>query len=216
MALSKTKCHRELVPACHRPACEIQLPEQRNVAIGRRTELPVHAKVVHQVAPAVACAHKPTAHAGESATGAHGQRPIVLPRQQRFVPGNVHRPRRIARPAVIQVRRKQHIHLQPRQQVLMPFVCFQLHMRQNHRVMRVADDLLGQLVAALGIAVHVAHAQRLRVYVLEGRLQVALLLVDECLSIRDQEFHVANLGAVDGGVIDLVEDAVRAGEPHPA
>ncbi len=83
-------------------------------------------------------------------------------------------------------------------------------------MVRVADDLLGQRVAAVGIAVDVADAESFRINVFELRLQVALLFVEEGLAVGDQKLHVADLGAVDGGVVDLVEDSVRAGEPDPA
>src|SRR6185503_14351750 len=51
--------------------------------------------------------------------------------------------------------------------------------------------------------------------VLECGEQIALLFMDKCLAIRDQELHIADLCAIDGRMVDLVEHAVRAGEPHP-
>ena len=196
-----------------RPRSRSSSPIYRNIAVGRRAELPIHAEVVHQVAPAVAGAHKAAAHPRKPAAGAHRQRPLVLPRQQHLAPGNVHRPRRVARAAAVQVRRQQRIDLEPRQQFLMPL---KPHPLQHHRVVRVADDLLGQAVAPLGIAVHIAHPQRLRVNVLEGCEQVALFFVGKRLPVGDQELHVAHLGAVDGGVVDLVQNSVRAGKPDAA
>ncbi len=213
MSLAEPEGHGELPRTVYTRVRQRQLAHQGNVAAGGRPELPVHAKVIHQVAPAVACAHKSATHAGEPATGRQSQRPLIFPRQKYLLAGNVERARIVARSTIVKVWSQQGIDLQPRQQVL---VSLELYMRKDHAMMRVADDLLGQLVAPLGIAVHIAHPQRLRVDVLEGRLQVALLLVDERLPVRNQEFHVADLGSVNGGVVDLVEDAVRAGEPHPA
>ena len=46
--------------------------------------------------------------------------------------------------------------------------------------------------------------------------KVALFFVRKSLAIRDEELHVADLGAIDGGVVDLIQDAVRAGEPRAA
>ena len=40
--------------------------------------------------------------------------------------------------------------------------------------------------------------------------------MDEGLAVGEEELHVADLRAVDGGVIDLVEDAVGAGKPDAA
>ena len=195
------------------PPFRSNLAHYGDVAAGGRAELPIHAEVVHQVAPAVAGAHKAAAHARETATGGHGQSPLVLPGQQDLFAGNVRRARRVAGAAVVQMRRQQRIHLEPGQQI---GVAFELDVLQNHAVVRVADDLLGQRVAAIGIAVDVANPKSFRIDVFELRLQVALLLVEEGLAVGDQKLHVADLGAVDGGVVDLVQDSMRAGEPHPA
>src|SRR5215831_1274659 len=40
--------------------------------------------------------------------------------------------------------------------------------------------------------------------------------MEKCLSIRDQELHVAHLRVVDRGVINLVQNSVRTREPYPA
>ncbi len=99
-------------------APQVDLAHHRHVPVRRRPKLPIHLEVLHQVLPAVARAHKPAAHAREPAARRHHQRPLVLPRQQHVVPGQVHRPRRVPRPAAIQMRRQQRIQLQPRHQVL--------------------------------------------------------------------------------------------------
>ena len=192
---------------------KIQLTHHRNVAVRCRVELPVHAKVVHQIPPAVARAHKPTAHPRKPATGRHGQRPPVLPGQQRLAPGKIHSPRRVACSASVQMRSQQRIHLQPRQQF---FISLNLDRNKNHGVVRVANNLLRQAVAAFGIAVHIAHPQRIGMDVLEGRDQVALFFVDKRLPIRQQELHVPHLRPVDGGVVNLVQNAVRTRKPDPA
>jgi len=82
--------------------------------------------------------------------------------------------------------------------------------------MRVADNVLDQLVAAFLVAIGVADAEGLGMDVLEAGNQVALFFVDEAGAIGDQQLHVASLGMVDGGVVDLVEDAVGDGEPDAA
>ena len=60
------------------------------------------------------------------------------------------------------------------------------------------------------------HPERFGMDVFEGGDQVALFLVGEGLLIRDEKLHVTNLRFVDGGMIDLVEDAVRCGVPDAA
>ncbi len=129
------------------------------------------------------------------------------------MPRDIHSPRRIARAPAVQMRSQKHIDLQPRQKL---FVAFKAHMRQNHAVVRIADDLLGDRVAAFRIAIHVANAEGLRMDVLERRHQIALFLVNKRLPVTHQKLHVADLRTVDRGVVYLVEDPVRAGEPDAA
>jgi len=52
--------------------------------------------------------------------------------------------------------------------------------------------------------------------VFEADGQVALLFVNEASAVRDEQFHVSGLRMVNGGVVNLVEDAVRDGEPDAA
>ncbi len=52
--------------------------------------------------------------------------------------------------------------------------------------------------------------------VVEVVLEVALFFVEEGLAVGEEQLHVAGLGAVDGGVVDLVEGAVGDGEPDAA
>ena len=47
-------------------------------------------------------------------------------------------------------------------------------------------------------------------------LEVAFFFAAEGFAVGEEEFHVAGLGAIDGGVVDLVEDAVGDGEPDAA
>ena len=74
--------------------------------------------------------------------------------------------------------------------------------------MRIADNLLDEAVAASGVGVHIPHPERLRVKVLEGRHQVALFFVRKGLAVCYQKLHVANLRAIDGRVVDLVQNPV--------
>ncbi len=192
---------------------ESDLAHHGDVAARGRAELPVHAEVLHQIAPAVACTHKAATDAGESAIGRHGEGPLIFPGEEDFLAGDVHGAGGVPRSAVVEVRGQQSIDLQPGQQGR---VAFKLNVGEDHGVMRVADDFLGDGVAAVGIAVDVADAESLDVDVFELRVQVPLFLVEKGLAVGDQKLHVADLGAVDGGVVDLVENSMRAGEPDPA
>jgi len=44
-------------------------------------------------------------------------------------------------------------------------------------------------------------------------LEVALFFMEECFFVGEEQFHIARLRAIDGGVVDFVERAVRGGKP---
>ncbi len=194
-------------------APQVDLAHHRHIPVRRRPKLPIHFQVLHQVLPAVARAHKPAAHPREPAARRHRQRPLVLPRQQHIVPGEVHRPSRVPRPAAIQMRRQKRIQLQPRHQVR---ACLQPNPLQHHPMVGIANHLLGQAVATIGIAVHIPHPQRVGIDGLERRWHVALLFVRKRLPIGQQELHVPHLRTIDRGVIHLVQNSVRARKPDAA
>ena len=108
------------------------------------------------------------------------------------------------------MRREQRVDLQPGEQLL---VALDAHVDEHHRIMRVADDLAGEAVATLAVAIAHAHSQRVRVDVLELVSQIPPLFMEKRLAIGDEKLHVANLRAIDRGAVDLVQDAVRHGEP---
>src|ERR1700677_3869764 len=61
---------------------DVDLAGQRDISVGRGTELPVHFEVVHQVLPAVAPADKAATSASEATTRRHDQRDRMLGCQQ--------------------------------------------------------------------------------------------------------------------------------------
>ncbi len=91
---------------------------------------------------------------------------------------------------------------------------FDVH--EDDGMVRVGDELLGDGVAAAEVVGDDADGEGVGVDVVEVVLEVALLFVEEGLLVGEEELHVAGLGAVDGGVVDLVECAVRGGEPDAA
>ena len=82
--------------------------------------------------------------------------------------------------------------------------------------MRIRDHLLHEHVAAFEVDVREPVAQRARLQAFDQLVEVALLLVEEGLAVGDQELHVPRLRAVDGRIVDFVEDSVREGEPDAA
>ena len=186
------------------------LAHDGDIAVERGAELPVHFEVVVQVLPAVAGAHVAAAGAAEAAAAGHGQRHFVSPGNGDTFAGNIRQARVVAHAAALQMRREQRVDLQTGEQLL---VALDANMHQHDRIMGVADDLAGEAVAAFGVAVAHAHGEGVRVDVLELVEHVAAFFMEESLAIGDEELHVADLRAVDGGAVNLVEDAVRDGEP---
>ena len=82
--------------------------------------------------------------------------------------------------------------------------------------MGVGDEFLGDGVAAAEVVGDDADGEGVLVDVVEVVLEVALFFMEEGLLVGEEEFHVAGLGMVDGGVVDLVERAVGGGEPDAA
>ena len=91
-----------------------------------------------------------------------------------------------------------------------------LDVHQHGGTVRVADELLGDGVAAVGIGGDNPDGRSVGMDVVQVVVEVALLFVAEGLAVGEEQLHVAGLRAVDGGVVDLVEDAVRDGEPDAA
>ncbi len=212
-SLADADRHRELARGSGFVLCAADFAHRRHVAIRGGPKLPIHFEVLHQVLPAVARTHKPATQAAETAARTHCQRPLVLPRQHCLALCKIHCLRCFSRAAAIQVRRQQGIDPQARQQILAPL---QPHVHHHHAVVRIADDLFGEGIPAPGIAVYIAHSKRLRMQVLKDRLHVALLFVRKGLAIANEKLHVAHLSKVNRQVINLVQNLVRAGEPHAA
>jgi len=213
MARADAHADGELDLALGTLGVQVYLAEHGDVAAGGRSKFPVHPEVVHEVAPAVACAYEAAADAGEAVRGSHGQRPFVFPGEYCFVSCKIDCAGGVAGATSIEVRGQQRVDLQTREQgriALNADIC------EDNGVVRIADDFLGQLVAALGIGVDIANAEGFRVDVFEGGLEVAFFLVNEGLAVGNEELHVADLGAVDGGVIDLIQDAMAACKPDAA
>src|SRR5262249_7034366 len=82
--------------------------------------------------------------------------------------------------------------------------------------MRIADDLLFYSITALRIRAGDVVAQSMRFQAHGFALKIAFLFVKEGFTISDQELGIANLRAVDGGVIDFCEDAHGHCKPDPA
>src|ERR1700683_4142945 len=82
--------------------------------------------------------------------------------------------------------------------------------------MRIGDDLLEQVIAAVGRVADDFHAESGGGEILGGGLEMAAFLVEEGLAVGDEELEVADLRLIDPRKINLVEDAGRGREPKAA
>ena len=131
--------------------------------------------------------------------------------RQNAAPGCFHDVTTVSPPSDLQVRSAQGIEAKLRQKLR---ITLQLGMLENTREVRVRDDLLFNLVAAVRIGVHDAIGQRIRPGALHLRLEVALLFMEETLPIGDQILKVTNLGPVNCGVISFGDNAIPKSEPE--
>jgi hypothetical protein len=182
-------------------AAQVELAGEGEVAVGGGAELPVHVEVVGQVAPAVAGSDEAATDAGEAAVGGHGQGPAVFPGEQHFFAGDIDGAGGVAGAAAIHVRGEQGVDAQLVEELFAAVgPGFEADVHQDDAVVRVADDLFDQLVAAFFVAVGVADAERFGVDVLEAGDQVALFFVDEALpSVTSSPCRGSGDGRWSGG-----------------
>ena len=75
-------------------------------------------------------------------------------------------------------------------------------------MVRVSDEFLGHGVTAAEVVRDHANGERIVIDVVEVVLEVAFFLMHEGFAVGEQQFHIADLRTVDGGVVDLVQRAV--------
>ena len=80
-------------------------------------------------------------------------------------------------------------------------------------MMGVGDELLCDGIASSEVVGDDADGEGFVIDVVEVVLEVALFFVEEGLFVGEEQLQVAGLGPIDGGVLALVERAVRSGEP---
>ncbi len=173
----------------------LNLAHHRNIAVERRSELPVHREVVFQVLPSIARTYISATRPAESAIRGHRHRRTIFPRDQDAFPRNIGHPRRVPCSAAVHMRRHQCINLQSRYQF---FITGHPHPDQHHWIMRIVDDLLRHRVTPVAVARRNPHPQCIRIDVSKLVLQVALFLMEKGLAIGNQKLHVANLRTVNG------------------
>ncbi len=166
-----------------------------------------------EVLKAVAGADVAAGGAGEAAVGSEGERGVALPGEEAALAGDVDGAGGVAGAAAVEVRGEQSVALEAGEEGL---VAGDLDVHQDDGVVGVGDELFGDGVAAIEVGGGDADGEGVGVDVVEVVLEVALLFVEEGFAVGEEELHVAGLGAIDGGVVDLVEGAVGDGEPDAA
>src|SRR5688572_13369230 len=82
--------------------------------------------------------------------------------------------------------------------------------------MRIGQHMFDDPVAAMGIGVDKPVKQAIAFGIVNLMEQVALFLMTKAVSIGDQEPKIPRVGLINRWIIDLIENPVTDGKPHPA
>src|ERR1035441_2688836 len=82
--------------------------------------------------------------------------------------------------------------------------------------MRIADNLFGDGIAAIGIGIGAAIAECMVRNALHEHSKIPLFLVEEGFAVRDQKLQIAKLRPVYGWIVDLRNNAIPNREPEVA
>jgi hypothetical protein len=207
-ALSKCQAEGELIPTA-----QVQLPDQRDIAIFGCVELPIHLEIVRQVCPSIA-GPDVSARAPQKWHRGPKRKPCsLLVGRENLLPRDLSDLPIVAPAPDLNVWGKQSIELHWAEESRL---AFETGVDEHRVLMRIADQLLHNAVAPLRVGTADTEAQRMMREAFNLMFKVALLLVKKRLAISDQVLQVANLRTVDGRVIHLVEYAVGDGVPDAA
>src|ERR1700688_2921993 len=93
----------------------------------------------------------------------------------------------VAPSADCDMRRQQHVQMQLLQQL---GIAFEAGIDQQGRLMRIGDDFLDQMIAAVGRVPDDSHPEAASVQVLSCGLEIAPLLVEEGLAVGYQKLQI--------------------------
>src|SRR6185437_9849568 len=88
-------------------------------------------------------------------------------------------------------------------------------MHEQHRPVRIGQDVLDKPVASATFRIGEPVERTISFRVFDLVIQVSLFLVTKRFTVADQELKIARVRLVNGGVINLVDDAVAQREPDP-
>ena len=192
---------------------QIDLGGQRDVAVERGGELIIHLEVGVQVLPAVGVADVSARGPQKRRRRSQRQPDAFLVRGQELVADDPRQVSVVTPSADAQMRREQDVEVEFFEQLR---VALEPRVDQQRRLMRIGDDFLEQMIAAVGRVADDLHAESGVADVLGGGVEIAAFLVEESLAVGDEKLEVADLRLIDRRKINLVQDAGRGREPQPA
>ena len=191
----------------------VELTDEGDVALLRRVELPVEREIAGQVGPAVGGADVAAGTAHERDGGPHREPGAVLLGHQNLPASGLGDVPAVLPAAHVEVRREEREEPELRQHSL---VALQPRTDEDARLVWIGNHLLDDAIAARPIGVDEPHPEGVLVDRLHAGLEVAALVMEEVLTVGHQVLQVADLRSIDGGVVDLVQDAGGDREPDAA
>ena len=82
--------------------------------------------------------------------------------------------------------------------------------------MRVGDDLLDQPVTSLVVAICQSVIERASLRIFDLVMKVTFFFMAERLAVSDQKLQFTDIRAINGRIVDLVEDSVTQRKPGVA
>ena len=142
---------------------------------------------------------------GEAAVSSNGHGDLVLPGDQGSFACYLDRAGGVPFTATVEVWSKKRVTFEFGEQF---GLCVDFDVDENNWVVGVGDELFGDLVEASRGGTGDADGGSVRVDVGEVVGEVALLFVNEGFFVREEELHIAGLGAINGGIVDFVQGSM--------
>src|SRR5579872_4750521 len=192
---------------------QVDFAGQGDIAIECCSKLPGQPKMRSEVLPAVGRSHVAARTTHERRRRRHRQPCALFVSSQKTAPGNPRDITVITPAANFEMRREERVYVQPAQPC---GVSFQARVDQHAWLMRIANHLHYQPIAAVQVSIDNAHAQPMLTEVLDAGFLVAMGVVKKRLTVGDEELQVANLRPVYSRIINFTDYTVRDCEPYAA
>src|SRR5262249_48129032 len=153
---------------------------ERDVAVLRDIELPVHAEVAVEVGPAVRGSDVAAGAAHEGNRGSERKPDAVLVRRQELLARRFCGVTVVPPSAEVEVRREECEELESGEELRL---ALESRVDQDAGPMGVGDHFLDDAVAALALGVGDAHTERVILERLHAGIEVATLVVKEALAV---------------------------------